>query len=772
MADLLEHELSLQHYDEDNFDDKYADEMDMLREWENEGPRNAMSSFKVLRPSNSEDTCKSVLLASGKEDVQQRGNEAAFSKDSIDSRSNSPLPLQISEDYDLMPLESEDVAVGSSENRKENEIFHQITDPTLCSEVSRQNIATSEDVSVLDSEDSPSVSSSVLPTSLQDSTVSSSTSLIKRGRVYSRVPPGPHMSLTGSAGKRVYLKICSEEALEISSKKTSGKKCQLLAMPFQHLRRQVEEARLRQSLQERKTQQLNEDSYSRLDSYDIIGSEGQSSLVEEENVKERVEQTLWVEKYTPLHFTQLLSDDGTNRTLLSWLKLWDKVVFGKSATTRAPKKTAQTKADNRLKNGRRPFPSKFEYQDPKTFSNPESLDTTGRPKLKIALLCGPPGLGKTTLAHVIARHAGYNVIELNASDDRSPEIFRQRIASSTQMQAVLSGDSRPNCLIIDEIDGAPAPSIAILLELIKRKEPTSTDGGKKKGKELLSRPIVCICNDQYVPALRELRQHALVMVFPPTLQARLTHRLMEVCKKESLRASIPALTALCDKADNDIRSCLNTLQFLKRRMTEITVSAVQSASIGQKDTQKNLFTLWKDIFQLPTVKKQSMILRRSQKEISKSDRFLYILYNVMSVGVVDKVLQGVFENYPSMRYRDPSMKMTSNVLEWMAFQDVVDRIMMSTQNYTLMPYLPFASVAAHIYLASSANAKVHYPHQQYEVIQNIQRSNNIIESLFSDMPPKTRNFMTKRNLTVEILPLVVETLSPTLRPVSCFIQTS
>ena len=149
------------------------------------------------------------------------GNEAAFSKDSIDSRSNSPLPLQISEDYDLMPLDSEDVAVGSSENRKENEIFRQITDPTLCSEVSRQNIATSEDVSVLDSEDSPSVSSSVLPTSLQDSTVSSSTSLIKRGRVYSRVPPGPHMSLTGSAGKRVYLKICSEEALEISSKKVT-----------------------------------------------------------------------------------------------------------------------------------------------------------------------------------------------------------------------------------------------------------------------------------------------------------------------------------------------------------------------------------------------------------------------------------------------------------------------------------------------------------------------------------------------------------------------
>lgn len=36
----------------------------------------------------------------------------------------------------------------------------------------------------------------------------------------------------------------------------------------------------------------------------------------------------------------------------------------------------------------------------------DELDESGCPKHKLALLCGPPGLGKTTLAHVIAKHAG------------------------------------------------------------------------------------------------------------------------------------------------------------------------------------------------------------------------------------------------------------------------------------------------------------------------------------------------------------------------------
>ena len=39
----------------------------------------------------------------------------------------------------------------------------------------------------------------------------------------------------------------------------------------------------------------------------------------------------------------------------------------------------------------------------------EEFDKLGRPEQKVVLIAGPPGLGKTTLAHIVAKHVGYNV---------------------------------------------------------------------------------------------------------------------------------------------------------------------------------------------------------------------------------------------------------------------------------------------------------------------------------------------------------------------------
>jgi chromosome transmission fidelity protein 18 len=66
--------------------------------------------------------------------------------------------------------------------------------------------------------------------------------------------------------------------------------------------------------------------------------QGLATIVDDENViaglgverdknSEEID-SLWVDKYKPKSYMDLLSDEATNKSLLHWLKLWDKSVFG------------------------------------------------------------------------------------------------------------------------------------------------------------------------------------------------------------------------------------------------------------------------------------------------------------------------------------------------------------------------------------------------------------------------------------------------------------
>lgn len=112
--------------------------------------------------------------------------------------------------------------------------------------------------------------------------------------------------------------------------------------------------------------------------------------------KEEPEEDLWVDRYRPRRYMDLLGDERVHRETLGWVKEWDFCVFGK--------KKAKGKAAKRPWNDDAVQEEEVEWKK----------DEFKRPREKILLMSGPPGLGKTTLAHVVARQAGYTVFEINA----------------------------------------------------------------------------------------------------------------------------------------------------------------------------------------------------------------------------------------------------------------------------------------------------------------------------------------------------------------------
>lgn len=70
---------------------------------------------------------------------------------------------------------------------------------------------------------------------------------------------------------------------------------------------------------------------------------------------------------------------------------------------------------------------------------------------------------------------------------------------------------------------------------------------------------------------------------------RLAQRLLNISKEQSFQVDMSTMLALCEKAEQDIRSCLATLYFLKTKKKQLRYSDIVNLTIGQKDNHKSLF---------------------------------------------------------------------------------------------------------------------------------------------------------------------------------------
>ncbi|KAJ7717662.1 replication factor RFC1 C terminal domain-containing protein [Mycena metata] len=244
---------------------------------------------------------------------------------------------------------------------------------------------------------------------------------------------------------------------------------------------------------------------------------------------------LWTTRYAPQNIKEICGNKTQVERLQQWLQDWPKS----------------------LKSGfKKPGPN-------------------GMNVYRAVLISGPPGIGKTTSAHMVAKLEGFTPIELNASDARSKKLVENGMNVNNKSLDGYIGGSRERdgvtitdrtVLIMDEVDGMSAGDrggVGALTTLIKKSKV----------------PIICIANDGGAQKLKPLKNNVFSMTFQRPQAQAIRSRLMTIAFKEKMQVPANVLDQLVQSSQSDIRQVLNMLSTW--RLSNRTMNFDEGKSLAQ-----------------------------------------------------------------------------------------------------------------------------------------------------------------------------------------------
>jgi replication factor C subunit 1 len=229
---------------------------------------------------------------------------------------------------------------------------------------------------------------------------------------------------------------------------------------------------------------------------------------------------LWTVKYAPTATSMIVGNKGQVEKLQAWLRAW-------------------------------PDSVRMKFKKP---------NKDGWGLFRAMCLHGPPGIGKTTAAHLAANLEGYDILESNASDTRSKKLVEtglRGVLDTTSLLGYFAGDGKKVeaqrkklVLIMDEVDGMSAGDRGGVGALAAVCKKTSV-------------PIILICNDRKQPKMKPFDSVAFDLPFRRPTIDQIRQRIMTICFREKLKIPPPVINALIEGTHADIRQVINMLSTAK-----------------------------------------------------------------------------------------------------------------------------------------------------------------------------------------------------------------
>ena len=176
------------------------------------------------------------------------------------------------------------------------------------------------------------------------------------------------------------------------------------------------------------------------------------------------------------------------------------------------------------------------------------------------IIHGPPGIGKTTAAHLVARLEGYDVVESNASDTRSKKLVEaglKGVLSTTSLLGYFAGDGKnvdPGkkklVLIMDEVDGMSAGDrggVGALAAVCKKSRI----------------PMILICNDRKLQKMKPFDGCTYDLPFRRPTVDQIRTRIMTINYREDMKMPPNVIDALIEGSHADIRQVVNMVSTAK-----------------------------------------------------------------------------------------------------------------------------------------------------------------------------------------------------------------